>query len=217
MKLKTINKIDEACNRYKKIQNTGISKFIKLDDWLNKESNIFESEINNNKKTMPKFQRGEIIKIDFGINIGDDLTITYPLKTKRGFQLWKWYIKLDNDIDLKFTAGYDFSKTIRRYYDPDPGFDMWEKESGTDGVYKEWEFDGYKYTAYKPKLELTERTVPSRTHEWFLRPSAAYQLNKMVSTSAYVEYRQIHEKLDDETAHIRQILTFELALMLRFN
>lgn len=154
---------------------------------------------------------------DFGINIGDDLTITYPLKTKRGFQLWKWYIKLDNDIDLKFTAGYDFSKTIRRYYDPDPGFDMWEKESGTDGVYKEWEFDGYKYTAYKPKLELTERTVPSRTHEWFLRPSAAYQFNKMVSTSAYVEYRQIHEKLDDETAHIRQILTFELALMLRFN
>ena len=118
---------------------------------------------------------------------------------------------------MKFTAGYDFSKTIRRYYDPDPGFNMWEKESGTDGVYKEWEFDGDKYTAYKPKLELTERTVPSRTHEWFLRPSASYQFNKMVSTSAYVEYRQIHEKLDDETAHVRQILTFELALMLRFN
>jgi len=77
MKLKTINKIDEACNRYKKIQNTGISKFIKLDDWLNKESSIFESEISNNKKTMPKFQRGEIIKIDFGINIGSELSHTH--------------------------------------------------------------------------------------------------------------------------------------------
>ncbi len=154
---------------------------------------------------------------DFGINIGDDLTITYPLKTKRGFQLWKWYIKLDNDIDLKLTAGYDFTKTIRRYYDPVAGFDMWDKDSGTDGVFKKWKIDDYEYVAYKPALELTERTVPSRTHEWFIRPSAAYQFNKIVSASAYVEYRQIHEKLDDETAHVRQILTFELAMMLRFN
>ena len=35
--------------------------------------------------------------------------------------------------------------------------------------------------------------------------------------SSYIEYRQIHEKLDDETAHLRQILQFEIALMLRFN
>ena len=155
---------------------------------------------------------------DFGINIGDDLSITYPLKTKRGFQFWKWYLKLDNDIDLKLTAGYDFTKTIRRYYDPDPGFDMWNKESGTNGVFRKFELeDGSEVVAYKPALELTERTVPSRTHEWFIRPSASYQFNKIVSSSAYVEYRQIHEKLDDETAHIRQILTFELAVMLRFN
>lgn len=156
---------------------------------------------------------------DFGFNIGDDLTITYPLKTKRGFQMWRWYIKLDNDIDLKFTAGYDFTKTIRRYYDPLASYDMWDKESGTAGVYKTF-YDPNRdltYTAYKPELELTERTVPSRTHEWFLRPSMAYQFNKIVSTSAYIEYRQIHEKLDDETAHIRRILQFELAMMLRFN
>lgn len=70
---------------------------------------------------------------------------------------------------------------------------------------------------YKPKLHLTDRTVPSRTHEWFIRPAASYQFNKMASLSSYIEYRQIHEKLDDETAHLRQILQFELALMLKFN
>jgi hypothetical protein len=39
----------------------------------------------------------------------------------------------------------------------------------------------------------------------------------MASLSSYIEYRQIREKLDDETAHMRQILQFELALMLRFD
>jgi cell surface protein SprA len=154
---------------------------------------------------------------DFAINIGNDLTISYPLKTKRGFQLWKWYFKLENDIDLKFTAGYDYNKTIRKEYDPDPGYDMWNKSSGTDGVFRQWSIDGYDYTVYKPELHKTDRTVPSRTHEWFVRPSAGYQFNRIASMSSYIEYRQIHEKLDDETPHLRQILQFEIALMLRFD
>ena len=154
---------------------------------------------------------------DFAINIGNDLTISYPLKTKRGFQLWKWYFKLDNDIDLKFTAGYDYNKTIRKEYEPDPDYDMWNKASGTDGVFKQWSIDGYDYVVYKPKLHKEYRAVPSRTHEWFVRPSAGYQFNKIASMSSYIEYRQIHEKLDDETPHLRQILQFEIALMLRFD
>lgn len=154
---------------------------------------------------------------DFDINIGDDFSISYPLKLKRGFQLWKWYFKLDNDVDLKLTAGYDYKKSIRKEYDTEPGYDVWSKESGTDGIYRQWKFDSGIQTAYKPKLQDAIRTVPSRTHEWFIRPSAGYQFNKIASMSSYIEYRQIHEKLDDETAHLRQILQFEIALMLRFN
>ena len=158
---------------------------------------------------------------DFAINIGDDFTITYPLKIDKGFQLWKWFFKLKNDIDLKLTAGYDYKKTIRKEYTPVEGYDMRNQESGTDGVFKQWAYDSGipegERTIYKPKLEMTYRTVPSRTHEWFIRPSASYTFNKMASLSSYIEYRQIHEKLDDETAHIRQILQFELALMLRFD
>ena len=163
---------------------------------------------------------------DFAINIGDDFTISYPLKLKKGFQLWKWYFKLENNLDLKLTAGYDYNKTIRKEYNPDKDYTMWNKESGTDGVFKQWKFDAADLSAYNmldnpvaynPKLKLDDRTVPSRTHEWFIRPSAGYQFNKMASMSSYIEYRQIHEKLDDETPHLRQILQFEIALMLKFN
>ena len=154
---------------------------------------------------------------DFGYNVGNDLTISYPLKTKRGFQFWKWYFKLKNDIDLRLTAGYEYTKTVRESYEPSADYDPWEKESGTDGVYKKWSIEGKDYTVYFPKLTKTERRVPSRIHEWYVRPSAGYQFNKMASMSAYVEYRQIHEKLDDETAHTEQILSFEIALLLRFN
>ncbi len=157
---------------------------------------------------------------DFAFNIGDDFTISYPLKLKRGFHFFKWYFKLENDLDLKLTAGYDYNKTIRKEYDPDPGYNMWNKDSGTDGVFKKFDVTdehGYNYIAYEPELSLTDRTVPSRTHEWFLRPSAGYQFNRIASMSSYIEYRQIHEKLDDETPHLRQILQFEIALMLRFN
>jgi cell surface protein SprA len=94
---------------------------------------------------------------------------------------------------------------------------MWNKSSGTDGVFRQWSIDGYDYVVYKPELHKTDRTVPSRTHEWFVRPSAGYQFNRIASMSSYIEYRQIHEKLDDETPHLRQILQFEIALMLRFD
>lgn len=154
---------------------------------------------------------------DFGYNVGNDLTISYPLKTKRGFQFWKWYFKLKNDIDLRFTAGYEYTKTIRESYEPLSGYSMTKKNEAAGDVYRHWNIDGTDYTVYFPKLEKTDRTVPSRIHEWFVRPSAGYQFNKMASMSAYVEYRQIHEKLDDETAHTEQILSFEIALLLRFN
>ena len=158
---------------------------------------------------------------DFAINIGDDISISYPLKLDKGFQIWKWFFKFKNDIDLKLTAGYDFKKTIRKEYEPEDGYDMRNKDSGTDGIFKQWSYDSGipddERTIYKPKLKLVDRTVPSRTHEWFIRPSASYTFNKMASLSSYIEYRQIYEKLDDETAHMRQILQFELALMLRFD
>lgn len=77
MNSEIMDKIDKSCNRYKRVQSIGKPKFLKLDEWLDKESNIFESESLKNKKIYPKFKRGEIIKVDFGINIGTELSHTH--------------------------------------------------------------------------------------------------------------------------------------------
>ena len=77
MKLLTIDKIDEACERYKKVQNSNKPKFVKLDTWLEKESNIFEQEINEKIQIFHKYKRGQIIKVDFGVNIGTEMSYTH--------------------------------------------------------------------------------------------------------------------------------------------
>ena len=75
--LKKEDKIDEACKRYKKVHQSNQIKFKKLDNWLDKESKMFENEINIDKKTFKKFERGQIVKVDFGINIGSELSYTH--------------------------------------------------------------------------------------------------------------------------------------------
>ena len=72
-----IEKIDESCTNYKNTYKTYHFKFLKLGDWLQKESTIFQKEANNSRDNKPKFKRGEIIKVDFGINIGSELSNTH--------------------------------------------------------------------------------------------------------------------------------------------
>ncbi len=71
------DKIDIACNNYKKIRDSKHRKFKKLDAWLEKESEIFKAEANNKQKLFKRYKRGQIIKIDFGINIGSELSHTH--------------------------------------------------------------------------------------------------------------------------------------------
>lgn len=44
---------------------------------MDKESNIFEKETKINKTTFKKLRRGQIVKVDFGINIGAELCHTH--------------------------------------------------------------------------------------------------------------------------------------------
>ena len=44
---------------------------------MEKESNIFMNEANNKKTNKPNFKRGEIIKVDFGVNVGSELSNTH--------------------------------------------------------------------------------------------------------------------------------------------
>lgn len=72
-----IEKIDDSCINYKIAYQSKHSKFIKLGNWLEKESTIFKNESKLIKNDKPNFKRGEIIKVDFGINIGSELSNTH--------------------------------------------------------------------------------------------------------------------------------------------
>ncbi|GHV12140.1 hypothetical protein AGMMS49938_04090 [Fibrobacterales bacterium] len=161
--------------------------------------------------------------VDRGYAAGDELTIAYSLKTKRGFQFWRWYMKLDNDIDLKLTSGYSYRKIIQENYavkgDSITGvFNPYDIASGTDGIFKEFDTpEGNHIISYTPELEKISRNTPTRAHEWYIRPSVGYSFSKLASASAYIEYRRLTEQLNDGNKHTRQSLSFELAVMLRFN
>lgn len=71
------DKIDIACENYKKAYESDNIKFNKLDNWLEKESNIFLEETHLKHKNYKKFSRGQIVKVDFGINIGSELCYTH--------------------------------------------------------------------------------------------------------------------------------------------
>ena len=77
--IKIKDKIDVACNNFKEVYHSDNPKFSKLDEWLEKESNVFVEEITPaiHRNTYFKYQRGQILKIDFGVNIGSELSHTH--------------------------------------------------------------------------------------------------------------------------------------------
>lgn len=72
-----IEKIDESSTNYKQVYRSKRQKFSTLGNWLQKESNIFKKEVSSNRTTFKKFKRGQIVKIDFGINVGAELCYTH--------------------------------------------------------------------------------------------------------------------------------------------
>ena len=72
-----IKKIDKSNQNYKDTFNSGNYKFSYLGNWLEKESTIFKNEGKNIQYNKPNFKYGEIIKVDFGINIGSELSNTH--------------------------------------------------------------------------------------------------------------------------------------------
>ena len=72
-----IEKIDKGCNNYKYAYETGHNKFKKIGNWIEKQSSIFKSEATNRMYNKPNFRRGEIIRVDFGVNVGSELSNTH--------------------------------------------------------------------------------------------------------------------------------------------
>ncbi len=72
-----MTKLTNANENFKLVLISSNPKFQKLDHWLEKESNLYLTEINNKKKRYIKLKRGTIVKVDFGVNPGSELCHTH--------------------------------------------------------------------------------------------------------------------------------------------
>lgn len=68
--------IDEASNNFKNISSkVKNQKFEHIDAWLLKTSKHFKTENSILQKALyPRFEYGTIVKVDFGINVGSELS-----------------------------------------------------------------------------------------------------------------------------------------------
>lgn len=65
----------KASKNFEKVHSTfKNNKFRFLPNWLEKESNLFLSETQNTSKSYNVLKRGSLIFVDFGINIGSELS-----------------------------------------------------------------------------------------------------------------------------------------------
>ncbi len=70
--------LNRSNSKFKNVYDSGDFKYRFLPDWLDKKSNFFEKEIrikqNQTRKRFDSFDRGTIVSIEFGINIGSEMS-----------------------------------------------------------------------------------------------------------------------------------------------
>lgn len=68
-------KLNKAFDNYKIIINKNLPyKFSYLDEWIYKNSNLLLNEAENIVQKYKTYKRGTIIKVDFGVNIGSEMS-----------------------------------------------------------------------------------------------------------------------------------------------
>lgn len=151
--------------------------------------------------------------------VGDELSLAYDLKTKRGFQFFKWYFRLKNNINLKLTTGATYE---RAGFHDRAVLDDWSPLVDAGEGHRDFVYvlqDGKKDTirVYNPAFDTASSRIPTQRFHWYIRPSASYEFNKMASMSSFIEYRYTRDRRDDGESHNNHQMQIEIALMLKFD
>ena len=72
--MNTNNILNSAFDNFKKVCMSNNKKFIHLDEWLYIESKLFKSELYFKPKKFMKYKLGDIVKIEYGVGIGSELS-----------------------------------------------------------------------------------------------------------------------------------------------
>jgi len=93
---------------------------------------------------------------------GDEGTATYRIQTKKGIQILKWFVKLDNDLVITFRGGWTHQRSNRVASDANPTntplSDVTTVYGGSNATYN---FTSKLVAQFDAKYQQTERTVTS--------------------------------------------------------
>jgi cell surface protein SprA len=184
---------------------------------------------------------------DRKLTIGDAFSVSYDLKTKRGIQLWKWYVRLENDIRLRFTTDYEYLRLENKrrdiiggnawnpirdslIYNADEGsyFKLKLKREidpndnqGSCENSPEFGCQTWPVRVWDPVFEDDVRfRIPQRMHTLKIRPNAEYDFSNKISSGAFFEYTYTREEPDSgDSDHVisKHTIWFEIWLKVRFN
>lgn len=69
-----MKEIDTASRKFKFVSKSNNRKFKYLPHWVLSEASYFEKEVTNPERNHKIYQRGALVFIDFGINVGNELS-----------------------------------------------------------------------------------------------------------------------------------------------
>lgn len=115
--------------------------------------------------------------------IGDDATATYRLPTKRGIQILKWFLRLENDLVINFGAGWGYTRKTKHVEEED-GTSEDQKLSENTKVYARSNAS-YNFT---PKLVAEFQAEYTRNESWVQSSAEESKISYLILAQAQLRY-----------------------------
>lgn len=116
--------------------------------------------------------------------VGDDATATYRLPTKRGIQILKWFLRLENDLIINFGAGWGYTRKTKFEQNSLTGLDEEQTMSENTTVYARSNAS-YNFT---PKLVAEFLAEYRRNESWVLSSAEESKISYLILAQAQLRY-----------------------------
>lgn len=114
--------------------------------------------------------------------VGDDATATYRLPTKRGIQILRWFLRLDNDLIVNFGAGWSYARKTQHVLQDGIAEDQTLSENTK--VYARSNAS-YNFT---PKLVAEFKSEYQRNESWAPSDPDGSKINYRIMAQAQLRY-----------------------------
>jgi len=116
--------------------------------------------------------------------VGDDATATYRLPTKRGIQILKWFLRLENDLVINFGAGWGYSRKTKHSSNDVDGTSEDQTMTTNTKVYARSNAS-YNFT---PKLVAEFLAEYQRNESWVQSNAEESKISYLILAQAQLRY-----------------------------